>query len=210
MQFLDVGGGATAEAVKKAFELLLSDKSVKSIFVNIFGGIMRCDVIAEGIIKATKELEMTIPLIVRLQGTKEQEAKKLIKESNMKVKRFVETAALPLLIRGDRSSPSMVLTRVSSPCAPPHSDADLVILQPHPLPSRLPSDFQTCILSELDRLQNETPNSLRGPGRIIGTVASARLSLRPASNAGLRKAAVALKDVAAVFARELGTQSSST
>lgn len=86
--FLDVGGGATAEAVKKAFELLLSEKEVKSIFVNIFGGIMRCDVIAEGIIKATKELDMTIPLIVRLQGTKEAEAKKLIKDSGMKIFSF--------------------------------------------------------------------------------------------------------------------------
>ncbi|ORY90864.1 putative succinate-CoA ligase [Leucosporidium creatinivorum] len=83
--FLDVGGGATAEAVKKAFELLLSEKAVKSIFVNIFGGIMRCDVIAEGIIMAAKELDMTIPLIVRLQGTKEAEAKKLIQESGMKI-----------------------------------------------------------------------------------------------------------------------------
>ncbi|KAM0749798.1 succinate-CoA ligase [Meredithblackwellia eburnea MCA 4105] len=83
--FLDVGGGATAEAVKRAFELILSDKGVKSIFVNIFGGIMRCDVIAEGIILAAKELDLTIPLIVRLQGTKEAEAKKLIKESGMKI-----------------------------------------------------------------------------------------------------------------------------
>ncbi|KAJ9098832.1 Succinate--CoA ligase [ADP-forming] subunit beta, mitochondrial [Naganishia adeliensis] len=83
--FLDVGGGATAEAVKKAFELLLSEKKVKSIFVNIFGGIMRCDVIAEGIIKATKELQLTIPLIVRLQGTKEAEAKKMIRESGLKI-----------------------------------------------------------------------------------------------------------------------------
>lgn len=83
--FLDVGGGATAEAVKKAFELILSDKEVKSVFVNIFGGIMRCDIIAEGIIMAAKELEITIPLIVRLQGTKENEAKKLIKESGMKI-----------------------------------------------------------------------------------------------------------------------------
>ncbi|SCZ92589.1 BZ3500_MvSof-1268-A1-R1_Chr5-2g08007 [Microbotryum saponariae] len=86
--FLDVGGGATAEAVKNAFELILSDKGVKSIFVNIFGGIMRCDVIAEGIIMAAKELELTIPLIVRLQGTKEVEAKKLIKESGMKIFAF--------------------------------------------------------------------------------------------------------------------------
>ncbi|ODN99370.1 succinyl-CoA synthetase beta subunit [Cryptococcus wingfieldii CBS 7118] len=83
--FLDVGGGATADAVKKAFELLLTNKDVKSIFVNIFGGIMRCDVIAEGIIKATKELELEIPLIVRLQGTKEAEAKNMIKESGLKI-----------------------------------------------------------------------------------------------------------------------------
>ncbi|KAK1922959.1 hypothetical protein DB88DRAFT_493305 [Papiliotrema laurentii] len=86
--FLDVGGGATADAVKKAFELLLSSKNVKSIFVNIFGGIMRCDVIAEGIIKATKELELSIPLVVRLQGTKEAEAKKMIKESGLKIYPF--------------------------------------------------------------------------------------------------------------------------
>ncbi|WVQ63095.1 hypothetical protein V866_005674 [Kwoniella sp. B9012] len=83
--FLDVGGGATADAVKKAFELLLTSKNVKSIFVNIFGGIMRCDVIAEGIIKATKELELSIPLVVRLQGTKEAEAKKMINESGLKI-----------------------------------------------------------------------------------------------------------------------------
>lgn len=85
--FLDVGGGATAEAVKTAFELLLS-ANPKSLFVNIFGGIMRCDVIAEGIIQATKELDMTVPLIVRLQGTKEAEAKKMIKESGMKIFAF--------------------------------------------------------------------------------------------------------------------------
>ncbi|GFZ48280.1 SCS-beta [Saitozyma sp. JCM 24511] len=83
--FLDVGGGATADAVKKAFELLLSSPNVKSIFVNIFGGIMRCDVIAEGIIKATKELQLSIPLVVRLQGTKEAEAKKMIKESGLQI-----------------------------------------------------------------------------------------------------------------------------
>jgi len=83
--FLDVGGSASADAVKKAFELLLTEKSVRSIFVNIFGGIMRCDVIAEGIIKATKELHLEIPLIVRLQGTKEHEAKKLIKDSGLAI-----------------------------------------------------------------------------------------------------------------------------
>lgn len=83
--FLDVGGGATAEAVKKAFELILAGKEIKAIFVNIFGGIMRCDVIADGIIQATKELQMSVPLVVRLQGTKEKEAKEMIKNSNLKV-----------------------------------------------------------------------------------------------------------------------------
>lgn len=86
--FLDVGGGATADAVKAAFKLILSSPNVKSIFVNIFGGIMRCDVIAEGIIKATTELDLTIPLVVRLQGTKEVEAKKMIKESGLKIYPF--------------------------------------------------------------------------------------------------------------------------
>ncbi len=86
--FLDVGGGATAEAVKKAFELILAGKDIRAIFVNIFGGIMRCDVIAEGIIQATKELQMTVPLIVRLQGTKEKEAKEMIKTSNLKIYSF--------------------------------------------------------------------------------------------------------------------------
>jgi len=76
--FLDVGGGATPETVKKAFEILIADPKVKGIFINIFGGIMRCDYIAEGVIKATKELEMKIPLIVRLKGTKEAEAKQYV------------------------------------------------------------------------------------------------------------------------------------
>lgn len=83
--FLDVGGGATPETVKKAFEILLTDPKVKSIFINIFGGIMRCDYIAEGVIKATKELSLDIPLVVRLKGTKEQEAKQMIKDSGLKI-----------------------------------------------------------------------------------------------------------------------------
>ncbi|KAK0208482.1 succinate-CoA ligase [Desarmillaria ectypa] len=86
--FLDVGGGATPDTVKKAFELLLADPKVKSIFINIFGGIMRCDYIAEGVIKATKELAMTIPLVVRLKGTKETEAKEMIKNSGLKIIAF--------------------------------------------------------------------------------------------------------------------------
>ncbi|KAH8120559.1 succinate-CoA ligase [Phellopilus nigrolimitatus] len=83
--FLDVGGGATPDTVKKAFEILLADPAVKSIFINIFGGIMRCDYIAEGVIKATKDLALNVPLVVRLKGTKESEAKQLIKESGLKI-----------------------------------------------------------------------------------------------------------------------------
>jgi succinyl-CoA synthetase beta subunit len=83
--FLDVGGGATPETVKKAFEILLADPKVKSIFINIFGGIMRCDYIAEGVIKATKELDLSVPLVVRLKGTKEAEAKKMIRQSGLKI-----------------------------------------------------------------------------------------------------------------------------
>ncbi|KAI8883687.1 succinate-CoA ligase [Backusella circina FSU 941] len=83
--FLDVGGSATPEAVKAAFEIITSDPTVSSAFVNIFGGIMRCDVIAEGIIAAAQDLDLKIPLIVRLRGTKVDEAKKLIKESGLRI-----------------------------------------------------------------------------------------------------------------------------
>ncbi|EPQ28715.1 uncharacterized protein PFL1_03519 [Pseudozyma flocculosa PF-1] len=86
--FLDVGGTASAASVKKAFELLLNSKDVRGIFVNIFGGIVSCKKIAEGIIQATKELEMSIPLVVRLQGTHEKEAKELIRNSNLKIYSF--------------------------------------------------------------------------------------------------------------------------
>ncbi|KAF9056634.1 succinyl-CoA synthetase beta chain, SSC-beta [Panaeolus papilionaceus] len=86
--FLDVGGGATPTTVKKAFEIIVADPKVKSIFINIFGGIMRCDYIAEGVIKAANELNLTIPLIVRLKGTKEAEAKKMIEDSGLKIIAF--------------------------------------------------------------------------------------------------------------------------
>src|SRR5690625_1802043 len=66
--FLDVGGGATAEKVTEAFKIILSDPNVKGIFVNIFGGIMKCDVIAEGVVAATKQVGLEIPLVVRLEG----------------------------------------------------------------------------------------------------------------------------------------------
>lgn len=87
---MDVGGGATPETVKKAFEILLGDPKVKSIFINIFGGIMRCDYIAEGVIRATKELGLSIPLVVRLKGTMESEAKQMIRDSGLKIIPFDE------------------------------------------------------------------------------------------------------------------------
>lgn len=83
--FLDVGGGASRETVTEAFKILLSDSSVAAILVNIFGGIMRCDVIAEGIIAAARELGVKIPLVVRLQGTNVDIGKKLLAESGLKI-----------------------------------------------------------------------------------------------------------------------------
>jgi succinyl-CoA synthetase beta subunit len=83
--FLDVGGGATKEAVEKAFSIILSDKHVKGILVNIFGGIMKCDIIAEGIIAAAKSLGVTVPLVVRLEGTNVDLGKKLLNESGLKI-----------------------------------------------------------------------------------------------------------------------------
>ena len=83
--FLDVGGGASAETVSKAFRILLSDKNVKVVLVNIFGGIMRCDVIAEGIINSAKDVGVSIPIVVRLEGTNVDDGKKLLKESNLNI-----------------------------------------------------------------------------------------------------------------------------
>lgn len=83
--FLDVGGGATAEKVTEAFKLILSDENVKGIFVNIFGGIMKCDIIADGVIAATKEVGLEIPLVVRLEGTNVELGKKMLKESGLNI-----------------------------------------------------------------------------------------------------------------------------
>ncbi len=79
--FLDVGGGATEEAVTEAFRIILSDKNVKGILVNIFGGIMRCDVIAQAVVNAAKEVGFTIPLVVRLEGTNVQEGKRILENA---------------------------------------------------------------------------------------------------------------------------------
>ncbi|MGG1520098.1 ADP-forming succinate--CoA ligase subunit beta [Paenibacillus oryzisoli] len=83
--FLDVGGGATKEKVTEAFKIILSDEQVKGIFVNIFGGIMRCDVIAEGVIAAARELGLSRPLVVRLEGTNVELGKKLLNESGLNI-----------------------------------------------------------------------------------------------------------------------------
>ncbi|MEK4522608.1 ADP-forming succinate--CoA ligase subunit beta [Psychrobacillus sp. FSL W7-1493] len=83
--FLDVGGGATAEKVTEAFKIILADKNVKGIFVNIFGGIMKCDVIAEGVIIAAKEVGLQVPLVVRLEGTNVDLGKKLLNESGINI-----------------------------------------------------------------------------------------------------------------------------
>jgi len=83
--FLDVGGGATVEKVTAAFKIILSDPRVKAILVNIFGGIMRCDVIAEGIISAARELSLNVPLVVRLNGTNMEQGNQLLKNSSLKI-----------------------------------------------------------------------------------------------------------------------------
>lgn len=83
--FLDVGGGATKEKVTEAFKIILGDDNVKGIFVNIFGGIMRCDVIAEGIVEAVKEVELKLPLVVRLEGTNVDQGKQILEESGLAI-----------------------------------------------------------------------------------------------------------------------------
>jgi succinyl-CoA synthetase beta subunit len=81
--FLDVGGGATEEQVTEAFKILIADRKVKAILVNIFGGIMRCDVIAQGIVDAAKTVKLSVPLVVRLEGTNVERGKQLLKESGL-------------------------------------------------------------------------------------------------------------------------------
>ncbi len=83
--FLDVGGGATTQKVTEAFKLMLKNPAVKGIFVNIFGGIMRCDTIAEGVIAAAKEVKLGVPLVVRMKGTNEDLGKKLLKDSGLPI-----------------------------------------------------------------------------------------------------------------------------
>ena len=83
--FLDVGGGASKEKVSAAFKIILSDKNVKGILINIFGGIMRCDVLAQGVVEAAKEIKIQVPLVVRLAGTNFEEGKKILDNSGIKI-----------------------------------------------------------------------------------------------------------------------------
>jgi succinyl-CoA synthetase beta subunit len=83
--FLDVGGGANEEQVKNAFRIILSDKNVKAVLINIFGGIMRCDIIAKGVVAAVREMGLTIPIVVRLEGTNVDLGKQILRESGLKI-----------------------------------------------------------------------------------------------------------------------------
>ncbi len=83
--FLDVGGGATKEKVKEAFKIIMGDPNVEGILVNIFGGIMRCDIIAEGVVAASRDLNLTVPLVVRLEGTNVEQGKKIMAESGLPI-----------------------------------------------------------------------------------------------------------------------------
>jgi succinyl-CoA synthetase beta subunit len=81
--FLDVGGGANAEQIRNAFKILMSDKNVKAVLINIFGGILRCDVLAQGVIAAVKDLSVAMPIVIRMEGTNVQEGKAMLKESGL-------------------------------------------------------------------------------------------------------------------------------
>ena len=83
--FLDVGGGANAEQIKNAFRILMADKNVKAVLINIFGGILRCDVLAQGVVAAAREMEIKVPLVVRLEGTNVDLGKKILAESGLKI-----------------------------------------------------------------------------------------------------------------------------
>ena len=81
--FLDVGGGANAEQIKNAFRILLADKDVRGVFINIFGGILRCDVLAEGVIAAVRDLAVKVPVVVRMKGNNEEKGKEMLRESGL-------------------------------------------------------------------------------------------------------------------------------
>ncbi len=95
--FLDVGGGASEEMVTKGFEIILQDKKVKAILINIFGGILRCDVLARGVLAAAEKTEIPVPLIVRLEGTNVEEGRRILEDSGLEflvAKNMAEAAEL--------------------------------------------------------------------------------------------------------------------
>jgi succinyl-CoA synthetase beta subunit len=101
--FLDVGGGANAEQIRNAFKILMSDKNVKAVLINIFGGILRCDILAQGVIAAVKELGVPVPIVIRMEGTNVEEGKRLLRESGMKLTTadsMDEAAALVVKLAG--------------------------------------------------------------------------------------------------------------
>jgi len=81
--FLDVGGGASADQVKSAFKILTSDPEVRAVFINIFGGILRCDVLATGVVAAARELQLKLPVIVRMEGTNVDQGRQILRESKL-------------------------------------------------------------------------------------------------------------------------------
>jgi len=101
--FLDVGGGASEEMVTNGLKIILRDDRVKAILINIFGGIMRCDVLARGVVKAAKEIEIKVPLIVRLEGTNVEEGREILKHSNLDF----------LVVKDIEEAASMVTKQVS-------------------------------------------------------------------------------------------------
>jgi succinyl-CoA synthetase beta subunit len=83
--FLDVGGGATAEMVENGFKIILSDEKVKAILINIFGGILRCDILAKGVVEAARKTEIDVPLVVRMEGTNVEEGRRILAESGLEL-----------------------------------------------------------------------------------------------------------------------------
>jgi succinyl-CoA synthetase beta subunit len=81
--FLDVGGGANADQIRNAFKILMSDKNVRAVFINIFGGILRCDILAEGLVKAVRELDVKVPIVIRMEGTNVEKGKQMLRESGL-------------------------------------------------------------------------------------------------------------------------------
>ena len=96
--FLDVGGGATAEMIEKGVHILIDDPDVKAVFINIFGGILRCDVLAEGVVAAAKKLDVKVPVIVRLEGTNVEAGRQILQESGLSFRSAVDLREAATLV----------------------------------------------------------------------------------------------------------------